>query len=534
MTQQAMRFPPELAARYLDDGLWRPETLDTWLARDVAAAPDAPAIIHPGGELSYAELADQVGCVAAGLADLGLGRGDIITTQLPNIVEALVAHLAIARIGAVHQTIHLPYGPADIEFHLAHSKARAVIAPAALKELDLAGVMTGLRDKLADLEHVIIVGEAPAGTTVFSSLAETGKPALLDGPAEAADPCMLLYTSGTTTSPKGVPLTFQNLLCNALDGANAFGFTSADRILSAAPFSHLYGIYNFHAALIKGAAAVLLPVFTPTDLAARVAAAKPTVMFLAPAHAAAVIGLGLMESHDFSSVRFTVFSGAACPVELLKRYHGFIPESRVAQLWGMTEIVAGCFSRPADSLEVAATSAGPPARGNEIRVLSPDGAALAAGEEGELQIRGPSVFAGYLDNPAANEDAFTAEGWFRTGDLASIDAVGYVRLTGRSKDIINRGGVKYNPADIEALLLRHDKIDQAAIVPMPDEILGERACCFIVPTALGPPTLAEVCDFLAAHDVTKYKWPERLETLKEMPLTPTRKIIKGRLAALLA
>lgn len=534
MTQQAMVFPPDLAQRYLDNGLWRPETLDTWLDRALARRPQATAIVHPGGELSYAELADQVGHVAAGLANLGLGPGDVITTQLPNIVEFLLSHMAIARIGAVHQTIHMPYGPKDIEFHLAHAKARAVITLSALKDLDLAGVMTGLRDDLPNLEHVIVVGEAPAGTMPFAALRSSGRAPLMSGPARAADPCMLLYTSGTTSSPKGAPLTFQNLLCNALSGADRFGFSEDDRILSAAPFSHLYGIYNFHAALIKGAAAVLLPVFTPPDLAAKVVETKPTVLFLAPAHAAGVIGMGLMESHDFSSVRFTVFSGAACPVDLLKKYHGFIPESRIAQLWGMTEIVAGCFTSPADSIETAATTAGPPATGNQVRVLSPEGGELAAGEEGELQVRGPSVFAGYLDNAEANAAAFEAApddqgDWFCTGDLALITEAGYVRLTGRSKDIINRGGIKYNPADVEALLLRHDKIDQAAIVPMPDEVLGERACCFVVPSAAGPPTLDEVCAYLEAENVSKYKWPERLEAIDEMPLTPTRKIIKGRL-----
>ncbi len=535
MTGQSMAFPQVLAEHYLSEGLWQRETLDTWLARAVAVRPEAPAIIHPGGEVSYAEFARQVSHVAAGLADLGLGRGDVITTQLPNIVKFLVAHLAIARIGGVHQTIHIPYGPADIEFHLAHSKAKAIITLPVLKDLDLASVMIGLRAKLPDLKHVIVIGEAPEGTLSFASLRNSGKPPLLEGPAEARDACMLLYTSGTTSNPKGVPLSFQNLLCNALDGANEFGFTADDRILSAAPFSHLYGIFNFHAALIKGAASVLLPVFTPPDLAARVTATKPSVIFLAPAHAAAVMGMGLMEAHDFSSVRFTVFSGAACPVALLKKYHSFIPDSRIAQLWGMTEIVAGCFSRPGDSIETAATTAGPVARGNEIRVLGPDGIKLLAGEEGDLQVRGPSVFAGYLDNADANAEAFTDDGWFRTGDLAVIDAAGYVRLTGRSKDIINRGGIKYNPADIEALLLRHDKIDQAAIVPMPDDTLGERACCFVVPVVGTEPalTLQDICTFLEAENVSKYKWPERLEIIKEMPLTPTRKIIKGRLVALL-
>jgi cyclohexanecarboxylate-CoA ligase len=534
MIRESMKFPGDRAEAFLADGRWKPETLDTLLARAVETKPDAVAIDHPGGQVSWREFSDMVSQAAAGLSSLGLAQGDVITTQMPNTLEFLISHLAIGRIGAVHQTIHLPYGPKDSEFHLNHAKAKAVIAPALLKDTDMGAVMLGLKAGLPDLDHVILVGDAPEGAVSFDSLMQTGTPPLTEGPSQAADPCMLLYTSGTTSSPKGVPLTFQMLLCNSLEATKRFGFTGDDRILSAAPFSHLYGIFNFHAALHLGATAVLLPIFTPPDLGQRINDTKPTVVFSAPAHAAAVQGMGLTEKFDFSSVRFTVFSGAACPVELLKSYQAKVPSSTVAQLWGMTELVAGCFTHHDDILEDAANTAGPAAPGNEVRVLTDDGSPTKPGDEGDLQIRGSSVFAGYLDNPDANDAAFTADGWFITGDLAIIDDRGYVKLTGRSKDIINRGGIKYNPSDIEELLLQHPALDQAAIVPMKDEVLGERACCFaVLKVDADAPALADICTYLESHDVSKYKWPERLEFVPEMPLTPTRKIIKGRLAALL-
>jgi cyclohexanecarboxylate-CoA ligase len=534
MIRESMKFPAKRAAAFFADGRWKPETLDTLLARAVATKPDAPAIDHPGGIVTYAEFADMVSATAAGLAALGLGHGDVITTQMPNTLEFLISHLAIGRIGGVNQTIHLPYGPKDTEFHLRHSGARAVIAPAVLKDNDMGAVMLGLKADLPDLEHVILVGEAPEGAVSFDSLANSGQPPLTEGPSRGEDPCMLLYTSGTTSSPKGVPLTFQMLLCNSLEATGRFAFNTDDRILSAAPFSHLYGIFNFHAALHLAATAVLLPIFTPPDLAQRINDAKPTVVFSAPAHAAAVLGMGLTDKFDFASVRFTVFSGAACPVELLKSYQAKVPSSTVAQLWGMTELVAGCFTHHDDVLEDAANTAGPAAPGNEVRVLNEEGKSVSPGEEGDLQIRGSSVFAGYLDNADANDAAFTDDGWFVTGDLAVIDERGYVKLTGRSKDIINRGGIKYNPSDIEEMLLLHPAIEQAAIVPMKDEVLGERACCFAVLKGdANTPSLQDICSFLEARDVSKYKWPERFEVVPEMPLTPTRKIIKGRLAALL-
>ena len=533
MIRDSMKFPVDLASTYFADGRWARETLDTLLDRAASNKPDVPSIDHPGGILTYAELSDLVSRTASGLAALGLKQGDVITTQLPNTVEFLISHLAIGRIGGVHQTIHLPYGPKDTEFHLRHAKSKAIIAPAMLKDTDMGAVMLDLKQSLSDLEHVILTGDAPAGAIPFDELSASDSPPMTEGPSQGADPCMLLYTSGTTSSPKGVPLTFQMLLSNSKAATKRFGFTAEDRILSAAPFSHLYGIFNFHAALELGATAVLLPIFTPPDLGQRISDSKPTVVFSAPAHAAAVLGMGLTEKFDFSSIRLTVFSGAACPVELLKSYQTKVPTSTVAQLWGMTEIVAGCFTHHDDVLEDAANYAGPAAPGNEVRVLDAEGNQIPAEEEGELQIRGSSVFSGYLDNDDANDAAFSSDGWFMTGDLAVIDKRGYVKLTGRSKDIINRGGIKYNPSDIEELLLQHPAIDQAAIVPMKDEVLGERACCFAVLNAGEDiPDLANICAFLNDRNVSKYKWPERLEFVEEMPLTPTRKIIKGRLAKL--
>jgi len=165
-----------------------------------------------------------------------------------------------------------------------------------------------------------------------------------------------------------------------------------------------------------------------------------------------------------------------------------------------------------------------------VRILAPDGSPCAANQEGELQVRGCLLFPGFFDNDAANQAAFTADRWYRTGDLATMDAAGNVAITGRNKDVINRGGVKFNPRDVEDLLDSHPKVLQSAIVPMPDPVLGERACCFVSlrpgATAL---SLQEVVEFLLQHNIAKTKLPERLVITPDMPLTPTRKIIKGRL-----
>ena len=195
----------------------------------------------------------------------------------------------------------------------------------------------------------------------------------------------------------------------------------------------------------------------------------------------------------------------------------------------MTETQAGLYTRPGDPLETVAGSAGRPSPGTEVRVAGPDGAALPAGEEGELHVRGSLLFPGYFNHPDADRDVFTADGWFRTGDLAVVDRDGNVAITGRCKDVINRGGVKYNPRDIEDLLAAHPQVDMAAIVPIPDPVLGERACCCITVAGDAAPTLEAICAYLDENGVAKVRWPERLEVVEAMPLTATRKIVKGRL-----
>ena len=321
------------------------------------------------------------------------------------------------------------------------------------------------------------------------------------------------------------------MLGNARLSAPEHQITAEDVVLSAAPYSHLFGLYSFHLALAVGAANLLLPAFTPPDLAATIEKGKATALLTAPAHLAACLGAGLFDQHDISSLRLAIVSGSACAPDLARAFDAKMANGAMTQLWGMTETQAGLYTRPGDGIEVGAASAGRPSPGTEVRIAGPDDLPLGPGEEGELQVRGSLLFPGYYDNAQANAEAFTADGWFRSGDLATMDAAGNVSLTGRIKDLINRGGVKYNPLDVETLLDRHPKVQQSAIVPMADEVLGEKACCFVVPAADGAPTLEELCAYLLEHEIAKTKLPERLELVDEMPLTPTRKIIKGRLRA---
>lgn len=480
-----------MESEYVARGWWADDTLTGWLARHASERPQAPAIAFQETTFTWQALEDRVLHVARGLKARGVGRGDVVAVQLPNTPEFLFSYLAIARLGAVTCTLHMPYRGAEIATLMAHSGAKlAVCMPQAREMFEGRGVAFSeiQMDKKLDREAI----------------------------PQARDPFLLLYTSGTTAAPKGVVHPYRTMLGNARLGAPEHGLTEKDRILCAAPLSHLYGLYSLHCAWAVGACTVLLPQFTPPGLAEMVERQKPTALWTAPAHVAACRAAGLFDRHDWSSLKLAIVSGSMAAPALIRELAAKLPGCAVTQLWGMTELQAGLYTRPGDPLEMSATTAGRPSPGTQARVS----------EEGELQVRGPLLFSGYLNSP---ENPFTPDGWFRSGDLAEPRGE-YFAITGRSKDVINRGGVKFNPADVEMLLDSHPKILQSAIVPMPDAVLGERACAFAV---LRNPAeslvLEEVVEFLLSKQIAKNKLPEKLVVVPEMPLTPTRKVIKGRL-----
>ncbi len=510
------------------------ETLEDWLERWARETPDRPAVIGAGAPISYAELSARTRALAAGLASLGIGKGDIVAAQLPNGVEFLLCYLAAGCVGATLQTIHMPYRGAEIETLLAHSKAIAAVCVARPQDSPAALVLS-LQAKLPHLKHVIGVGgDAPADALAFASLAIAPPRETAGGRANADDRFLLLYTSGTTAAPKGVPVDYRRFLANARLSAAELKIDSASVLLSAAPFTHLYGLFSVNLALSAGATIAVMPAFTPAALAAAIDASRPTGLFVAPAHMAACLNEGLLTPQRLACVKFVLISGSVCPPALALAVQERLANGKVLQLWGMSEMQAGTFTRPDDPLDVRTGTAGRASPGTELRIA--DGTTpLPADAEGELQARGVSVFAGYLQNPEATAASFTPDGWFRTGDLARLDAHGNLTLTGRLKDVINRGGVKFNPTDIEATIERHPAVAQCAIVPMPDPVLGERACAFVVlKPGAGTIDLDALRELLAAQAIAKLKWPERLEVIAEMPLTPTRKVKKAELVRRIA
>jgi non-ribosomal peptide synthetase component E (peptide arylation enzyme) len=526
----ALTFDGELTTRYARSGWWAGDTLSSWLARWSATAPDNPALLAAEETLSYAVLQARVDRLASALYRLGVAPGEVVAVQLPNVAEYVIVYLALARLGAVLSTLYMPHRAAELQTLLAHSRCYAFVCVAASGDFSPPETALELQagGALPDLQHIIVAGQAPAGTHALSELLQDESGTLPPTPV-AADPLLLLYTSGTTAAPKGVPHNSHTVLSNARAGADEHGLHSDDVILSAPPFGHLYGLYTLHLALCSGAATLLLPAFTPPALTALISQARPTALFAAPAQLIACLQSDAFDTHALDSLRLIVLSGNAVPARLIEQLAARLPDTALTQLWGMTETQAGTYTRPGDPPGLAARSAGRPSPGTEARVVGERGQVLASDTEGELQVRGPLLFPGYLRNDAANRASFTADGWFRTGDIASIDTQGNVAINGRLKDLINRGGVKYNPRDVEELLDAHPAVQQSAIVPFADPVLGERACCFTVLHPQHKVTLEELCTYLLDCGIGKTRLPERLQIVAEMPLTPTRKVIKSRL-----
>src|SRR6267142_3584597 len=290
---------------YLARGYWRDDdTLWHWLSRHAAERPGAPAVVSPAGQLTWRALHDRALHVAQGLHDKGIVAGDVVAVQLPNVPEFLLVHLALARLGAVMCTVHMPYRGAEIEAILAHSGAR-----------------------------LFFTGASPFTELQAAAPLPAGHPA-----PDARDAFLLLYTSGTTASPKAVPHPYRTLLGNSRMGSREHRLNDQSKILCAAPLSHLYGLYSLHCAWAVGACTVLLPAYKPDELAQSVERERPTALWAGPAHMAACRNAGLFERHDWSSLELAIVSGSIVPPALMRELAAKLPRCAVTQLWGMTEL----------------------------------------------------------------------------------------------------------------------------------------------------------------------------------------------------
>jgi cyclohexanecarboxylate-CoA ligase len=501
------------------------------LLRHARERPDARAVVEVGAggdvrELTWSELADEVDRVAVSLASLGLGNGDTAAFQLPNRIEFVTIALATLRLGAICEPLMPIFRERELSFMLRESGARVLFVPDRFRGRDYAAMAEVLRGELPALEHVVVLG---SDRFTFGAAAGAGEPAVrCPVPDQIAQ---LLFTSGTSGEPKGALHRHGTLMRAADHQIDHFGLTGDDVVHIPSPLAHQTGfLYGMWIAIRLGAPQVLQEVWDAEVGLDTMQRFGVTFVQAATPFLADLTRVASDLGHGPESLRTFVATGAAIPRELARRAREVLG-AEVGGAWGTTESCLGCAFAPGDPPERAWGTDGRALDGVRLRVVDDDGGTLAACEEGNFEVHTDCLFAGYLNRPELTGEAVTPDGWYRTGDLARIDAHGYVRITGRVKDVINRGGEKVPVAEIEQLLHAHPAVRDIAIVAMPDERLGERACAFVVLDDGAELDFETMLEYLDSCRVSKTYWPERLELVESLPRTPSGKIQKFVLRA---
>lgn len=524
--------------RYSADGSWQNKLLTDFLDEAAAAAPGKTASVDVRGSYSYSELKALVDRCALGLLKLGVGAGDVVSIQLPNWREWLVVHYAAVRIGAITNPLIPVYRDREIGFMMERARAKVVVIPSTFRDYDYPAMITRLRPRLPSLEHVLVVDAGPGlaeGFTSWESFMATAWEQRRDPAALAAlrpDPnsvSLLIFTSGTTGEPKGVMHTHNTLVAGSMPWPDKLDMDDTAVIHMASTFAHLTGyLYGVSLPLQLGATGVFQDVWKAEAFVELVekhgightSGATPFLHDL--------LSATNLADHDVSSLKRFCCMGAPIPRVMVRQAHEELPGMSVFGGWGQTECGLVTMGHPSDPLEKIIGSDGRPLAGMQIRIVDLDGAVLPAAAEGRLQIRGPFLFQGYLGRLEETAALFDGE-WFDTGDLGSIDSDGYLRIAGRTKDVIIRGGENIPVAYVENVLYEHPLVEEVAIVALPHPRLQEIACAAVVLKGGAELTFTQMQQFLAEKGVAKPYWPERLEVVLELPRTPSGKIQKFQL-----
>lgn len=538
MEFDAVLLPPRRAAS-VAQGHWSDQTLNDLLDAAVLACPERVALTALRSDaaeprrFTYRALAAMADRIAVGLARLGVGRNDVVAMQLPNWWQFTLLTLACARLGAVINPMMPIFRERELRFMLGHGEAKVFVVPAQFRGFDHAAMARALQAELPTLQHVVVVGSGGADDfeTLLSGPAwerERDAEDILHRSRPGPDDIVqLIYTSGTTGEPKGVLHSANTLLANIRPYAERLGLSSADTVFMASPMAHQTGfMYGLVMPILLQCPAVLQDVWDPAR-AVHTVRAEGATFTMASTPFLSDLTRSVRESGlAVPSLRTFLCAGAPIPGPLVQQARETLG-TKIVSAWGMSENGAVTLIRLDDPDERAYTTDGCPLPGVELKVVDFDGTELPLGESGRLLVRAASNFGGYLKRPHLN--GTDEQGWFDTGDLARMDAHGYIRISGRSKDVIIRGGENIPVFEVESLLYKHPAVLQVAVVAYPDERLGERACAVVVPKPGQSIDLPEIVRFLKAEQVAVQYAPEKLLVLDAMPATPSGKIQKFKL-----
>ncbi|HWD01738.1 MAG TPA: AMP-binding protein [Amycolatopsis sp.] len=524
----------EQIAKYTRAGFWVNRTITDHLDEAAAATPGKPAFIDSRRTITYGELRTQVDACALRLLDLGVSPGDVVSFQLPNWIEWIVVHFAATRVGAVSNPLIPIYREREVGFMVGLAKSKVVVVPSEFRGFDHADMMMRLRPQWPDVRHVLVVDGKPGQGTQsweeFLAAPTTRDPAQLA--ALRPDPnavTLLICTSGTTGEPKGVMHTHNTVIAMNNPLPARLGITADSVIHMASTLAHLTGfLYGARLPVQNGATGVLQDVWDAGRFVELVEEHGITYTSAATPFLHDTLDVPNLAEHDVSSLARFCCMGAPIPRVLVREAARRLPGTVVLGGWGQTENGLVTLGVPGDPDAKRVETDGCPWPGMRIRVVGFDGVELPVGEEGRLQVRGPFLFVGYAERPELTRESFDGE-WFDTGDLATIDADGYLNIRGRTKDVIIRGGENIPVAYVENVLYEHPDVTGAAVVAMPDPRLQERACACVTLREGAHWSFEQMQEFLAGKGVAKQYWPERLVVLPELPRTASGKIQKFQL-----
>ena len=535
-------FPKEFVNLYYEKRWWLGIPLGEMLDRSCDLYPNKEALVAEGVRLTYRQLKEWTDRAAIAFVESGIKTLDRVLLQIPNWAEFVYAYYGLHKIGAIPVMCIPRFSQREMEHFCEITEAKAWIVPLQFEKIDYIPMIESIRSHQSLLKHILIIDTTerskeqwPRGTLSFNNLLK--KVDLSRYPRDylqsfRPDPdeiCHLMPTGGTTGLPKLVPRTHNDWLCNIEYRAKAWQRSPLDITLIATPITHNMAIeVSMNPSFLTGGKVVMIPSTRSREILEAIEKEKVTTTILAVAQVQQIVDFPELDQYNVSSLQVIATGGSYMPPELIRKVYNKL-KCKFYNVYGSSE--GPCTqTRYDDPEEVILHTVGwPVCPYDEFKLIDSDGNELPREKEGEMVARGPCIFRGYYKSEAENREAFTSDGFYRTGDIAKFDDEGRLIITGRKKDIIIRGGENISAKEVEELISGHPKVVQAAAVAMPDPILGERVCAFIKPRENENVTLEEIILYLKGKKTSVLYLPERIEVIEEMPLTNVGKVDKKRL-----
>ncbi len=535
-------FPKEFVNRYYEKRWWLGIPLGEMLDRSCDLYPYKEALVAEGIRLTYRQLKEWTDRAAITFLQLGIEKLDRVLLQIPNWGEFVFAYYGLHKIGAIPVMCIPRFSEREVKHFCEITEAKAWIVPLKFEKIDYKPMIEAVRSHSSFLKHILVIdnpvlkGETlPEGTLSFHGLLNKvdlnpyPKDYLQSFKPDPEEICHLMPTGGTTGLPKLVPRTHNDWLCNIEYRAKAWQRSPHDITLIATPVTHNMAIeVSMNPSFLTGGKVVMIPSTRPREILKAIEKEKVTTTILAVAQVQQMVDFPELDQYNISSLQVIATGGSYMPPETIRKVYNKL-KCKFYNVYGSSE--GPCTqTRFEDPEEVVFHTVGwPICPYDEFKVIDSNGNPLPSGEEGELVVRGPCIFRGYYKSEAENKEAFTSNGFYRTGDIAKFDSEGRLIITGRKKDIIIRGGENISAKEVEELIGGHSKVEQVAAVGMPDPILGERVCAFIKPKREEKITFEEILSYLKEKKASVLYLPERIEIVEELPLTHVGKFDKIRL-----